>query len=273
MSTTFATIDTTKPAVPFSRLFKVELRKMFDTRAGFWLMISTGILIALTLLITLLVVGLDDNATISANAYSQIMSFPLSVLLPVFAIVTVTSEWGQRSHLSLFTLEPRRGRIIGAKLASVLTLAVATIGLAIVLGAIGNVLGGAVGGYDVQWNLSASDVVWAVGLQLAYFLMAFALSMLLLSSAGAIVVFYVFALVLPVVVYPPLYFNFSWAEDFIPWIDFNYAASPLINGEDFDGNPVSVGTIDYIRFIFALILWVVIPGIAGLRRVLKSEVK
>ena len=65
MSTTFATIDTTKPAVPFSRLFKVELRKMFDTRAGFWLMISTGILIALTLLITLLVVNPRTRSNIS----------------------------------------------------------------------------------------------------------------------------------------------------------------------------------------------------------------
>ena len=273
MSTTFATIDTARPAVPFSRLFKVELRKMFDTRSGFWLMISTGILIALTFLICLLVVGLDEGTEIKASDFSQIMSIPLSLLLPVFAIVTITAEWGQRSHLSLFTLEPRRSRIILAKLASVLVLAVATIVLAIILGAIGNVLGASIGGYDATWNLGVSDVLWAVGLQLAFFLMAFTLSMVLLSSAGAIVVFYIFALLLPIMVYPPLYFNFGWAQDFIPWIDFNYAASPLSTGTDFDGNVVDVAAIDYIRFIFALVLWVVVPGVAGLRRVLRTEVK
>ena len=137
MSTTFATIDTTKPAVPFSRLFKVELRKMFDTRSGFWLMFATGILIALAFLISLLVVGLDDGTEIPASGFSTIMTVVLSLLLPVFAIVTITSEWGQRSHLSLFTLEPRRARIIAAKLVSVLVLAVGTIVLAIILGAIG----------------------------------------------------------------------------------------------------------------------------------------
>src|SRR5690554_2474591 len=127
MSTTVATIDTSKQTIPFARLIRVELRKMFDTRSGFWLMISTGILIALTLAITLLVVGLDDGTTITARDYSGIMTIPLSILIPVFAIVTITSEWGQRSHLSLFTLEPRRGRIIGAKLISVLVLALGTI--------------------------------------------------------------------------------------------------------------------------------------------------
>ena len=41
MSTaTVETIDTTKPGVPLGRLVKVELRKMFDTRSGFWLMMS-----------------------------------------------------------------------------------------------------------------------------------------------------------------------------------------------------------------------------------------
>ncbi len=246
---------------------------MFDTRSGFWLMFATGILIALTLLICLLVVGLDDGTVITASGFSSIMTIPLSILLPVFAIVTITSEWGQRSHLSLFTLEPRRSRIIAAKLVSVLVLAVGTIVLAIILGTISNLLGAALGGYDAVWNFGISDLLWAVGLQLAFFLMAFALSMLLLSTAGSIVVFYIFALLLPFMVYPPLYFNFDWAQSFIPWIDFNYAASPLATGKDFDGKAVSVGAIDYIRFIFALVLWVVIPGITGLRRVLKSEVK
>lgn len=272
-ATAVATIDTTKPAVPFGRLFKVEVRKMFDTRAGFWLMISTAILIALTMTICLLVVGLDDGTVIKATGFSHIMTIPLSILLPVFAIVTITGEWGQRSHLSLFTLEPRRGRIIAAKLSSVLVLAVATIVLAIILGAIGNLIGGAIGGYDVQWDLGVSDVLWTAGLQLAYFMMAFTLSMLLLSSPATIVVFYIFALLLPFMVYPPLYFSFDWAKDFIPWVDFNYAAAPLATGEDFNGDPVSVGGIDYVRFIFTLVLWIVIPGLIGLRRALKTEVK
>ncbi len=35
------------PPIPFARLLKVEMRKMFDTRSGLWLMASVGILSAL----------------------------------------------------------------------------------------------------------------------------------------------------------------------------------------------------------------------------------
>ena len=30
--------------IPTSRLVKVELRKMFDTRSGFWMLVSIGVL-------------------------------------------------------------------------------------------------------------------------------------------------------------------------------------------------------------------------------------
>lgn len=273
MSTATVTIDTARPTVPMGRLIRVEVRKMFDTRSGFWLMLSTGILLALTLAICLLVVGLDDGTTLSASDFSNILTIPLSILLPVFAIVTVTGEWGQRSHLSLFTLEPRRSRIVVAKLVSVLVLAIGTIVLAMVLGAIANVVGAAIGGYDAAWDLDASDIAWTVALQLAYFLMAFALSMVFLSSPATIVVFYIFALLLPFMVYPPLFFSFDWAQDLIPWVDFNYAASPLISGEDFEGNPVDVGALQYAQFAFTVLLWVGIPGVIGLRRMLTTEVK
>ena len=47
MSTTPLTIDTSREGVPFARLVKVELRKMFNTRSGFWLMASILIVAAL----------------------------------------------------------------------------------------------------------------------------------------------------------------------------------------------------------------------------------
>ncbi len=45
MSATAIAIDTNRPGVPMSRLVKVELRKMFDTRSGFWLMMSIAIVV------------------------------------------------------------------------------------------------------------------------------------------------------------------------------------------------------------------------------------
>ena len=55
------TLDVSQTArVPFSRLVSVELRKMFDTRAGRWLLISIAASTALVLVIQLWVVLAQD---------------------------------------------------------------------------------------------------------------------------------------------------------------------------------------------------------------------
>ena len=268
-----ATIDTARPGIPISRLVKVELRKMFDTRSGLWLMIVTGLLIVLAMAITLLVLGLNDGVTITASGFSQVMTIPVSILLPIFAILTVTGEWGQRTHLVSFTLEPRRYRVVVAKLVAVTLLAMGTLVLAIAAGAVGNVLYGAITGNDVVWNVEGRELVWTIVVQLAFFLMAFALSAVLLNTPAAIAVFYVVALILPLIVYPILLGLFGWARDVLPWLDFNYAAAPLISGETIMGERVNVGLVEYLRFLFTVGIWVFLPGIFGAMRVLKAEVK
>jgi len=268
-----AVIDTDRPGIPFSRLARVEVRKMLDTRAGRWLLIITGVLLVVTMAIVLLVVGLNDNVKIGAQGFSDAMTIPLSMLLPVFAITTVTAEWGQRTHLVSFTLEPRRLRVVAAKLVAVVALALATIVVAIVLGAIGNVAAASIGGYDASWNFGVDDLLWSIGLQLAYFGMAFALAMLCLSTPVAIVVFYVVALILPQMVYSMLYGFFEWARDLLPWIDMNYAAVPLMTGEGMMGESVDLGALAWVRLAVTLLIWIVVPAVIGVRRIVRSEIK
>ena len=45
-------------------------------------------------------------------------------LLPIALILAMTAEWSQRTALSTFTLEPRRGRVLAAKILAGLILAV-----------------------------------------------------------------------------------------------------------------------------------------------------
>lgn len=272
-TTSGSTIDLSRPAVPFGRQVSVEVRKMFDTRGGLWLFICTGGMMLLVMALTLLVMALNDDASITANGWLQAMIIPLSILLPVFAILTITTEWGQRTHLTTFSLEPRRGRVVAAKLVAVTLLALGTMVLAGVVGAIGNLLYGLITGNDLVWNVSAKDLAWVAGLQLIYFLMAFAIASLFLSTPGAIAVFYVLALILPFVVYSTLWFMFDWARDVIPWLDFNYAAAPLQLGTDFFGEPVDVGVFEYLRFAASILLLVVLPATIGIRRVLRTEIK
>lgn len=253
--------------VPFSRLVKVETRKMFDTRGNFWLFLITGLLLAIVVAIVLLVVGLNDDVTASAYDWSQILIIPLSLLLPVFAILTVTTEWSQRSGLVTFVLEPHRLRVMLAKLASVIILALTIVVLAFVLGAIGNVVGAALGGYDTTWNLDGRVLVMTLVVQILYFLMAFGIATVLLNTPGAIAIFYVVGLLLPLMVYGTLYAFFDWAEKLIPWIDLQFGTAPFL-----ELHPTIDG-VDVARLVSVICIWVVLPLVIGARRVSSSEPK
>lgn len=272
-TTTRPTIDLSRPGIPFSREVRVETRKMFDTRGGLWLFIITGLFIALAMALTLLVLGLNDDVTITAGGFAEIMALPVSLLVPVFAILTVSSEWSQRTHLTTFTLQPHRARVLAAKFVAVTILAVATIVVAVLFGALGNVLYGLITPHDVVWNVPVKDLLWTVGSQLVFFWMAFAIAMLLLSTPAAIAVFYVVALILPFMVYPILMALFGWANDLLPWVNMDYAILMVRTGETFMGEPIDVGAVDYLRVLVTVGLWVVLPGVLGYLRIQRSEVK
>lgn len=254
--------------VPFTRLVRVEWRKMLDTRGGFWLLVTTGILLLITVGLVLLVVILtDEPLEIGAGGFSQILTIPLSLLLPVFPILTVTSEWGQRTGLVTFTLEPHRIRVLLAKVSSVALLALATIVVAVVLGVVGNILTAAIDGISPVWDLDLGVLLLSIVSQLLYFLMAYAFATVFLNTPAAIAVFYVIALLLPLIVYSILYAIFSWAQDLIPWIDIQYAAAPFLDPDE------DATAMDGLRVLVTVLIWIVTPLVIGTRRVLVSEPK
>ena len=65
----------------------------------------------------------------------------MSVILPMIAMLSVTSEWSQRSGLTTFTLMPHRGRVITAKALGTVLVGVVSMALALGVGALGNLLG------------------------------------------------------------------------------------------------------------------------------------
>src|ERR1700752_997111 len=120
-ATTLEAVETgaarrTRPApapIPMSRIVSVELRKSFDTRSGFWLLASVGILAVLATGATIL---FAPDSAITYDSFGAAIGVPLAIILPMIAILSVTSEWSQRTGLTSFTLVPHRGRIIRAKL-------------------------------------------------------------------------------------------------------------------------------------------------------------
>jgi len=265
------TIDiSATPSVPFGRLVSVELRKMWDTRAGLWLLGVTAGLIVLALGITLLVVALNEEVRLTATEFSQIMTVPVSLLVPVLAITSITSEWSQRTGLVSFTLEPHRMRVVWAKFTTVVILALATIVLAVIFGAIGTLLSAGITGHDPVWNIDGGPFAWTILNQLAYFTMAFAFGLVFLSTPASIAIYYIVAMLLPFMVYGTLYAIFDWAKDVIPWIDLGFAMSPYMGQGEGGVEPSST---NLMQVIVTFVIWVVLPFALGLRRVTRAELK
>ncbi|HXD56852.1 MAG TPA: hypothetical protein VN606_02995, partial [Thermoleophilaceae bacterium] len=105
---------------PLSRLTLVELRKMTDTKAGFWLQLSVLALAVLVVVVNALAGHVQDHQFMD---YFSGTSQGLSALLPVLGILLVTSEWSQRTAMITFSLVPQRTRVMAAKTLAAVVLA------------------------------------------------------------------------------------------------------------------------------------------------------
>jgi len=247
--------------IPATRLVAVEVRKMFDTRAGFWLVAGIGIV---SLLATAAVLVFAPRDELTYETFASAIGAPMTILLPVVAILAVTSEWSQRSGLTTFTLVPHRGRVIAAKAVAVLGVAVASMLLAAVIGAVGNVVGTAIAGVDTTWNVSLSEFAHIVLANVIGMAIGFMLAVLLRSSAGAIVGYFVYTALLPTIS-SALASTQDWWRDNGAWIDVNYATSALYSNAMTGEQWAQLGV--------TTLVWLWIPLALGLRAVLRAEVK
>jgi ABC-2 type transport system permease protein len=247
--------------IPTRRIVGVELRKMFNTRSGFWLMASIGIAALLATIATLIFAPNDE---LTQEAFSAAIGFPMAVILPMIAILSVSSEWSQRSGLTTFTLVPRRGRVITAKMIGTVVIAVASMLLAFGIGALGNVVGSAIAGVDTVWDLGFQDLLLIMLANVLGMLAGFMLGVVLRNSSGAIVGYFVISALLPTLLMV-LSDAQQWFRDLWPWIDFNYAQSAL-----FEGSPTAA---EWAHLGVTGLVWLVIPMAVGLRYLLRSEIK
>ena len=248
--------------IPATRLVKVELRKMFNTRSGFWMLISIGVLSPISAG-SLLVLGLNSDVTY--QNFVRASGFPMSVILPIIAILAVTGEWSQRSGLTTFTLVPSRGRVIGAKVIATLLVGLGAVSVAFAVGALGNVAGSALAGVDTAWDISLSMALQMVLYNLVGMAFGFALGVVLRNSAAAIVGYFVASLVMPGILALLAQVR-SWFEDLQPWIDWHYTQVALLDGAT---NTVK----EWAMLGSTTMIWIAIPLAVGLLSLRRCEVK
>jgi ABC-2 type transport system permease protein len=233
----------------FSRLTLVELRKMLDTRAGFWLQLVVWLLTPAVVIVYALFAETRDQ---TFQDFLSLALAPAQVLLPVVGILLVSSEWSQRTAMVTFTLVPRRERVLGAKLVAGLVLGLIAFAICVGVAALGNL---SVGG---DWSLSGAvfgQMIVSVATGMA---MGVGFGALFLASAPAIVC----SFLLPTA--------FAALGSLAPfrglarWLDQTRALGPLTEH--------SLSATEWAHAGAALALWMAVPLAVGLLRITRSDV-
>lgn len=237
-----------------ARLTKVELRKMTDTRAGFWLLLTTaGLVVAIVA--TIGFAGDPPDHTLDSMFGAALA--PPSVLLPVIGILLVTSEWTQRTSLITFALVPRRERVLAAKLLAGTVLGVVAFLLCLVVAAAGTLLFSP--DVDDAWSLPLGLLAQSLLAIVTAMATGIGFGAMLLVSAPAIVLYFAAPMVFGILG------ALSFFSDAAAWVDASRALAPLTE-------ELMSGT-QWARAMTALALWMVVPLAIGLWRFMRGEVR
>ena len=241
----------TRPGL--GRLVGVELRKMVDTRAGFWLQLGT-LALMVTLVVLSIIFGEADENTFQDMLWNAL--WPASLLLPVVGILLVSSEWSQRTAPITFALVPRRSRVIVAK-----------------GGSLARPRGGRprrlarpgrgrdrdrVAGRRGTWSLEAAMLGQAAVYIAASMLMGLAFGAALLSSAPAIVLYFLLPLSWTLVA------SISIFEVPKRWLDTAETLVPMAEH--------SLSATEWAHVGATLGVWLLLPLAIGVWRIRRSEI-
>lgn len=254
MSTAAATLDVGALRRPtLTRLTAVELRKMIDTRAGFWLQLVV-VAITVVLVVVVGIVGNDEDHTL--RKMLEVAIQPSSVLLPVVGVLLVTSEWSQRTSVITFTLVPHRSRVLVAKLAASVVLAFAALALCLAISVLATAIFAP--GVANTWSLPAGLLVQIAVVLGTGMAGGVAFGAVLLASAPAIVALFVLPTVTAAVG------SISALEGPAKWLDGTRSLAPMTDH--------LMDATEWARAGTTLALWLVAPALIGLWRITRSEV-
>jgi ABC-2 type transport system permease protein len=235
------------------RLVAVELRKILDTRAGFWMQVAT---VAITALVVIVRLAVGDAADHTFASVLTVGLKPAAVLLPIAGILLVTSEWSQRTGMITFALVPVRSRVVVAKLLASLVLAVAMLAVSVGIVAAGVLV--ASPGVDGTWSDAPTLIAQSTVYLGAGMLTGVAFGMVVLASAPAIVALFALPIALSAVV------SLSFFADVAPWLDTRLSLGPM---------PEEVlTTTQWAQAGTSLALWMLLPLLIGTWRITRREV-
>lgn len=238
--------------IPFARLLRAEFRKATDTRAARWLLLVSALLTIAAQAVPIVFghdVGQDRAAFLTWSGLG------LSRLLPIALLLTMTAEWSQRTALTTFTLEPRRGRVLAAKVlaglgfsagGAVFAFGVAAAGMAVAAAAGRHVTGG--------WN--GAELAGFAVFTLAVSAIGIALGSALHNTAIAIVTFFALAAASSLLMLPAV-------AKIGEWVNTGQTFGWMLAG-DWSGHSAQIAT--------SAAIWIAGPLAIGAARTLRRDI-
>ncbi len=254
MSTATTTIPPTPHrhrAIPFTRSLRVEWRKSIDTRAARWLLAAVLLASAVAAIVP---IATPHNSAQDLRNYLATMAIGVTLLLPVVSILTFTSEWSQRTALTTFTQDPRRGRVLAAKLTA--GVALASIGALVGLGlATAGLKVSETLGRDVSWHVDSAVIIGYALFVVLSSVMGMAFGALLHNSAAAIAAYFVLPTLISLVAVP--------VAPIRDWVDTATTSERILHA-DWSGH--------HAQILTNFAVWIVLPLLAGLTRTMRRDV-
>jgi hypothetical protein len=117
-------------------------------------------------------------------------------------------------------------------------------------------------GQDNAWeNIGVDDFAKFGLLQISGILQGLAFGLLLLNSAAAIVLYFVLPIAFNIIVT-----LWTRMQDIAPWIDLGTSQQPLFSGVNLTGE-------EWAQLATSSAIWILLPLVFGLWRVMRAEVK
>jgi ABC-2 type transport system permease protein len=245
-------LDERRPG--FGRLTAVELRKMVDTRAGFWLSLGVAAATAVVALISVL------TGTTGTHTLARTLRFalqPAAFLLPVIGILLVTGEFSQRTAMTTLSLVPDRRRVLAAKLSAAVVVALVALVVCLVVSLIATAIGG--DGGSATWTLSLAMIPQALVYLAAAMVTGVAFGAALALSAPAIVAY----LLLPTI-WNALASGIHSLSGVARWLDQSKSLSPMARH--------LLSATEWTHVLATLALWMMVPLAFGTWRLMRRDI-
>jgi ABC-2 type transport system permease protein len=238
--------------IPFGILVRAELRKTVDVRAVRWMLFAAALLVAGAEAVPLV---FPHNVTQDRASYLTWAALGLSRLLPLVLLMAMTAEWSQRTAMTTFTLEPRRGRVLAAKATAGLIISVFAALFALLAGTVAVLAATHAGRHVAEgWN-------WSQLAGFALFIVltsavGMAVGAALHNTAAAIVIYFVLAGLFSLLMIPAL-------EKAGDWLNTGQTFGWALAG-DWSGHAAEITV--------SAALWIALPLAVGTVRTIRREV-